>query len=88
MEYTHALDRVNMTVFERGIRWHLKYHHYPPVPEAMIPNALQAIRLCWEDEFNATIPIFFENLPFGLSLPAHVIVEAYHLEPWVVNELY
>lgn len=86
MGYLQAIEMSNLMDLEQGIRWHLQYNHYPPVPSEMIPIAAKAVRLCREDKFNETIVLFFEHHVYGWSVPAYVIVEAYHLEPWV-NEL-
>jgi hypothetical protein len=81
-----GIEIVNLMDLEKGIRWHLQYNHYPPVSSEMIPIAVKAVRLCREDKFGETIVTFFEHQGYGWSFPAGVIVEAYHLEPWV-NEL-
>ena len=86
MGYTQAMEMVNLISLEQSIRWHLQCNHYPPVPNVMIPIAVKAVMLCREDRFDDTVVTFFEYQPCGWSLPAYVIVEAYHLEPWV-NEL-
>jgi hypothetical protein len=86
MGYTQAMEMVNLISLEQGIRWHLQYNHYPPVSREMIPIAVKAVMLCREDKFDKTIVTFFEHQLYGWSVPAYVIVEAYHLEPWV-NEL-
>jgi len=83
MGYTQAIEMANLLDLEQGIRWHLRHNHYPPVPSKMIPIAVEAIRFCQENRSGEIIRIFFVNQDFGWSVPAHVIVEAYHLEPWV-----
>ena len=86
MGYTQAMEMVNLISLEKGIRWHLQCNHYPPVPIKMLPIALKAVILCQNDQFNETIEVPFEHRMFGWMVPAYVIVEIYHLEPWV-NEL-
>ncbi len=86
MGYIQAIEMANLMDLEQGVRWHLRHNHYPPVPSEMIQIAVKAVRLCREDKFNETIIIVFEHQGFGWGVPAYVIVEAYHLEPWV-NEL-
>lgn len=86
MGYTQAIVMANMINLEQEIRWHLQHNHYPPVPREMIQTAVKAVRLCREDRFDETIVTFFEQQVFGWSVPAYVIVQAYHLELWV-NEL-
>ena len=72
---------------ETSITWQLRNNHYPPVPEEMIHVAVKAVRLCREDKFDETIVTFFEHQFYGWSVPAYAIVEAYHLEPWVNEEV-
>ena len=85
MEYTQEMEMVNVLKMEQSIRWHLKHNYYPPVSSEMIPIAMKAVILCREYKFNENLLI-----PFGRQVtwmvPAYVIVETYHLEPWV-NEL-
>jgi hypothetical protein len=83
MGYAQAMEMANLMDLENGIRWQLLHNHYPPVPEEMIPVAIKAVRLCRVNKFNETIVTFFEHQVHGWSLPAYVIVEAYHLELWV-----
>jgi hypothetical protein len=82
MGYTQAIGMVNLMDLEQGVRWHLQHNHYPPVPNKMISIALKAVMLCRENKFSEDI-----LLPFGRQVawmvPAYVIVEVYHLEPWV-----
>lgn len=86
MGYAQAIVMANMISLEQEIRWHLQHNHYPPAPIEMIQNAIRAVRLCRKNKFDESIVTFFEHQGFGWSVPAHVIVEAYHLELWV-NEL-
>ena len=79
-----------MINLEQEIWWHLRYNHYPPVPGEMIQIAVKAVRLCREDRFDETIVLFFDHQVyevFGWSVPAYVIVDIYHLEPWVNEEV-
>ncbi|MBW2608442.1 MAG: hypothetical protein JRD05_12505 [Deltaproteobacteria bacterium] len=80
-----AMEMVKVINLEQSIRWHLQHNLCPPVPNKMISIALKAVMLCRENKFSEDI-----LLPFGRQVawmvPAYVIVEVYHLEPWV-NEL-
>lgn len=87
MGYTQAVEMASMTDLKTGIRWHLRYNHYPSVPSEMIPIAVKAVRLCRNDQFNETIEIQFDHRVYGWKVPAYIIVEAYHLEPWVNEEV-
>jgi len=85
MGHINALRVLDLITLEGDLRFHLQNNHYPPVPDVMIPIALKAVVLCRNDQFNKTIEIPIEYR-MGWMVPAYVIVEAYHLEPWV-NEL-
>jgi hypothetical protein len=90
MGYTQAVEMANLMDLEQGVRWHLQHNHYPPAPSEMIPIAVKAVRLCREDKFDETIVLFFDHQVyevFGWSVPAYVIVDIYHLEPWVNEEI-
>jgi hypothetical protein len=89
MGYLETQEMANLMDLEQGIRWHLRHNHYPPVPNEMVPVAVEAVRLCREDKFDETIVIFFEHQDYklyGWSVPAYAIVNIFNLEPWV-NEL-
>jgi hypothetical protein len=83
MEYTQAMEILNLIDLEQGIRWYLQHNHCPPVSIEMIPVAIKAVILCRKNKFDETIVTFFEHQLFGWKVPARAIVEAYHLEPWV-----
>ena len=85
MGHTQALEILNLITLEGDLRWHLQNNFYPRVPDVMIPIAVKAVVLCRNDQFNKTIEIPIEYR-MGWMVPAYVIVEIYHLEPWV-NEL-
>ncbi len=90
MGYMQSVSMAETNIsLEQGIRWHLQYNHYPPVPSVMVPVAVEAVRLCRDDKFDETIVIFFEHQDYelyGWSVPAYAIVDIFNLEPWV-NEL-
>jgi hypothetical protein len=85
MGHIHALEILDLIILEQDLRWHLQNNCYPPAPNVMIPIIVKAVMLCRNDQFNETIEIPIEYR-MGWLVPAYVIVEAYHLEPWV-NEL-
>ena len=87
MGYTQAIEVAIMMDLELGIRWQLLHNHYPPVPEEMISVAVRAVELCREGNYRSTIKTPFEHRVHGWHVPAHVIVDAYHLEPWVNEEV-
>ena len=72
---------------ERQIEIHLSANHYPPVPSSMVQPCIEAIDAVndlglWE------VPIY---LPEGISYqgkgyaPAHAIIEAHHLDAWIIE---
>jgi hypothetical protein len=77
---------IHLTI-EDQIRIHLSSNHYPPVPATMVQPCIEAIDAVndlglWDLE----IP-----LPEGVSwrgcdtAPAHAIIEAHHLEAWIIE---
>jgi hypothetical protein len=82
MGYTQAIEMANLMDLEQGVRWQLLHNHYPPVPSEMIPVAVKAIERCREGNYKSTIRTPFEHRVYGWNVPAHVIVDVYHLEPW------
>ena len=78
-----ALDRLRLDV---GLEQHLRYNHYPPFPACFLTTCKAAIAACADDEPDKEIalPEGYENA--GLSeVPAHVIVNDFHLGPWVAR---
>ena len=91
MGYLQAQEMADMDLsLKTTITWHLRHNHYPPVSGEMVPVAVKAVELCRKNKFNETIVIFFEHQDyelFGWSVPAYVIVDIFHLEPWVNEEV-
>lgn len=85
MGYIQAMEMVDLISLEQGIRWHLQYNYSPPLPCEMIPIAVKAVILCRQYKFNENLLVPYENR-IGWMVPAYIVVETYHLEPWV-NEL-
>ena len=85
MGHIQALETLKLINLEQDIRWNLENNYYPRVPDVMIPIAVKAVILCRNDQFNETIEVPIEHR-MGWMLPAYMIVEIYHLEPWV-NDL-
>ena len=69
---------------DTALLWHLQSNHYPPVPAAMVESCKIAITACIAEDWDQEIP-----LPKGIryagnsKAPAHEIVSAYHLQPWL-----
>lgn len=72
---------------EDAIRIHLTANHYPPVPTSMVSVCLEAIDLANEGEWDTTI-----ELPEGVewrgqdNAPVYAIVEAHHLDAFIIDE--
>ena len=75
---------------ETQIGIHLSANHYPPVPKTMIQPCIQAIDAV-NDAGLWDLPI---KLPEGISwrgsdlAPASAIIEAHHLEAWLIEREY
>jgi hypothetical protein len=75
---------------EKQIAIHLSSNHYPPVPSFMVAPCIQAIDAV-NDAGLWDLPI---KLPEGISwrgsdlAPASAIIEAHHLEAWLIEREY
>lgn len=76
--------------FDTQIEWHLRFNHYPPVSNTMVPVCIEAIDLANEGNWYEMV-----KLPKGVSWqgkemsPVYAIVEAHHLDTWIIeSELY
>jgi hypothetical protein len=71
---------------EDQIGIHLTSNHYPPVPKSMVPVCIDAIDKANEGDWNSMV-----KLPEGVSwkgqveAPAYSIIEAHHLEFWIIE---
>jgi hypothetical protein len=82
-----AMDIVDNFDLERGIELHLTTNHYPAVPIEMVPVCIDAIdAVNSEGDWEKLI-----TLPYGVSwkgltqAPAYAIIEAHHLEFWIIE---
>jgi hypothetical protein len=78
-----AEEMAEYATLEQGITWHLRSNHYPPIPMEMVPVAIKAIQACNEDNADLLIETPFPHRTYGNSVPAWVIGESLHLEPWL-----
>jgi hypothetical protein len=66
------------------LHWHLRNRHFPPVG-FMFDVCKQAIDACnagdWEQEIDTSG--YAEHRRYGTNVPAWVIVDTYHLEPFI-----
>ena len=79
-----------MLSIEDQISIHLRANHYPPVPTSMVKPCIEAIDAVNDlGLWNADI-----ELPEGVSwrglttAPAHAIIEAHHLDAWLIEREY
>jgi hypothetical protein len=87
MGYTTALGLAEDLSLEAGLAYHLQANHYPPVPVSMVQPCIEALDAYNEEAYNREI-----NLPEGIlwrgqtSCPASAIVDAHHLDAWLIDE--
>jgi hypothetical protein len=66
---------------------HFSSNCYPPIPQQMIPTAIEAIDAYWDDDLSRMIP-----LPEGVSfrgsseVAAHDVINSYRLDAWCIEE--
>lgn len=70
---------------ETAIGIHLQGNHYPPVPLSMVQPCIDAIDAYYDEDYDRPItlpaPITWRDQN---TAPAHAIVEAHHLDAWLV----
>ena len=70
-----------------SLAWHLRANHYPPVPLEMVPVCVEAIEACNDYDYQRQIELPGQVTWRGLTTaPASAIVEAHHLEAWLIEE--
>ena len=72
---------------ESQIGIHLQSNHYPPVPKTMVQPCIEAIDAVNDARlWDLDIPLPEGVLWKGLtSAPAHAIIEAHHLQAWIIE---
>lgn len=63
---------------EASLVWHLQANHYPPVPTAFLPVALEAIERAQDEDWDHVI-----TMPNDVTLSVGEIVDGLHLESFV-----
>jgi hypothetical protein len=63
---------------EAKMAWHLTGNHVPPIDEAFVPVAVQAIELANTNNWDELL-----ELPNGLERSVAFIINGMHLEPFV-----
>lgn len=87
MGYNTARDIAESMPLEQALHYHLTVNHYPPVPTKMIPVCIEAIEAMNDEDYSREI-----DLPAGVSYkglttaPACAIVDAHHLDAWLIDE--
>ena len=83
-----ALDLAGSeATLEQQLSIHFSSNCYPPIPQQMIPTAIEAIDACWEEDYSRMIP-----LPEGVSfrgqseVSASNVIESYRLDAWLVDD--
>ena len=74
---TEIAGATNLTL-EQQLSWHLQGNHYPPIDEAFIPVAKEAIKHAEEEDWDHVI-----SMPNGFDRTVAFIVENMHLQPFV-----
>ena len=83
MGYTNAVGMAQNAPLETGLHWHLTANHYPPVG-FVFDSALEAIANASAGDWDKPISIDWgEHRLYGTEIPTRIIIESYHLEPWV-----
>lgn len=88
MGHNTAADIAGLDItLEQKLAWHLQGNHYPPVPTSMVQPCIDAIDAYdeWEPERLIALP---DNVLWRdqTSAPAWAIVEAHHLDPFIVDD--
>jgi hypothetical protein len=76
-----------MMTIEEQIGMHLRANHYPPVPLSMVQPCIEAIDAVndaglWDLEIVLPDGISWRG---QFSAPAHAIIEAHHLDAWIIE---
>ena len=72
---------------EQQLSIHFSSNCYPPIPQGMIPTAIEAIDAYWEMDYNKMIP-----LPDGVSfrgqneVSASNVIQSYRLDAWCMED--
>ena len=72
---------------EQQLSIHFSSNCYPPIPQQMIPTAIEAIDAYWEMDYSRMIP-----LPEGVSfrgqseVSASNVIESYRLDAWCMDD--
>ncbi len=75
---------------ETQIEIHLKSNHYPPVPSSMVKPCIEAIDAVndlglWNADIELPEGVSWRGLTYA---PASAIIEAHHLDAWLIEREY
>lgn len=82
IEFADLAARGRISLRE-SIEYHLTSNHFPSVPLDMITPAVKAINACNIGRYDEKIQTPYPHKDHGKEVPAHVIVNSLHLEPWI-----
>lgn len=84
MGYLNALGMAEQTDIDTALGWHLSANHYPPIPQAMVPVAKDAIAAALDDEGDREIDLRDICEWRGqTTAPAWALVEYMHLDAFI-----
>ena len=82
-----AMDLAGQEIsLEQQLAIHFSSNCYPPIPQQMIPMAVEAIGAYWDEELDKEI-----ELPEGMSfrgrdtVSARNVIESYRLDAWCME---
>lgn len=76
-EFAGLVSEKEMSL-EQAVAWHLRSNHYPPVHEAFVPVAVEAINLASEGSWYTEL-----EYPNGLTRTVLHTIEGLHLEAYL-----
>ena len=72
--------QINLT---QAMTYQLRSNFYPPYPSEMIPVAVAAIEAFRDGDPEKLIYSPYEHREYGKKIPAHALIRAFKLWPWV-----
>lgn len=84
MGSTSLEGMVEYGTFEQALRWNLEHNHFPPVG-FMFETCKKAIGYAKKGKYDTLVnlPNGVEHRRYGKRAPVHVIIESYHLDPFL-----
>ena len=85
--YNEAVNEGILSL-EQAVGVHLKYNHYPPVPDCMVPIAIRAISKArqglWDKKVKLPKGVYHKE--FGKLVPVSEVIRSYHLDTFLDQE--